>query len=137
MALTGNIAPARRGFSRGAAFGYPIAPGEVIYTGGLTGINASGQAQRLQTSGTVAFIGLAERGHSNVGSSAVGDNVVGQMDCFKLAVPSATPANIGAPVYATDDNTLTLTKPSSGFEGVIGYLAGIEAGATWVTLSNH
>ena len=137
MALTGNIAPARRGYSRGAAFGYPIAPGEVIYTGGLTGINASGQAQRIQTAGTVAFIGLAQGGASNVGNSAAGNTVVGQMDCYRLTVPSATVANIGAPVYATDDNTLTLTKPSAGFEGVVGYLAGIDSGATWVELSNH
>lgn len=137
MALTGNIAPARRGYSRGPSFGYPAAPGEVVYTGGLTGINAAGQAQRIQTAGTVGFIGIAEGGVNNAGQTAAGDNVVGQMDCFKLAVPGATPANIGAAVYATDDNTLTLTKPTTGFEGVIGYLAGIENGATWVQLSNH
>ncbi len=137
MALTGNIAVARRGYSRGLAFGGPIAPNEVIYTGGLIGVNASGQTQRIQTAGTVAFIGLAQGGSNNSASAAPGDTVVGQMDCFKLAVPAATAANIGAPVYATDDNTLTLTKPTTGFEGVVGYLAGIENGATWVELSNH
>lgn len=137
MALAANIAPARRGFSTGRRFGAPIAPGEVIYTGGLTALNASGQAQRIQTAGSVAFLGIAERGSNNAASAAAGDTIIGQMDCYKLPVPGATPANIGAPVYATDDNTLTLTKPGAGFEGVIGYLAGIENGATWVELSNH
>ncbi len=137
MALSGPYAPARRGYSTGRRFGAPIAPGEVIYTGGLTGVNASGQAQRIQTAGTVAFLGIAEKGINNSAGAAAGDNVVGQLDCYKLPVPGATPANIGAPVYATDDNTLTLAKPGTGFEGVIGYLAGIENGATWVELSNH
>ncbi len=137
MALSGNYSPARRGFSTGRRFGYPIAPGEVIYTGGLTGVNASGQSQRIQTAGTVAFVGIAEAGSNNAASAAAGSTIVGQLDCYRLPVPGATPANIGAPVYATDDNTLTLTKPTSGFEGVVGYLAGIENGATWVELSNH
>ncbi len=137
MALSGPISPARRGYSRGNQFGAPIAPSEVVYTGGLTGLNASGQAQRIQTAGTVAFLGLAERGINNSATAAAGDTIVGQLDCYKLAVPGATAANIGAPVYATDDNTLTLTKPGTGFEGVVGYLAGIENGATWVELSNH
>ena len=97
MALSGPISPARRGYSRGNQFGAPIAPSEVVYTGGLTGLNASGQAQRIQTAGTVAFLGLAERGINNSATAAAGDTIVGQLDCYKLAVPGATAANIGAP----------------------------------------
>lgn len=137
MALTGNVSPARRGYSRGNSFGYPIAPGEKIFTGSLIGVNASGYAQRVQTAGTVAFIGIAEKGYDNSGSSAPGPTIVAQNDCFRLVVPGAIFANIGAAVYATDDATLTLTAPTSGFEGVIGHLAGIENGATWVALNNH
>lgn len=138
MALTSNIYPVRRGASRGHAFAAPIAPSETIYEGGLIGVNASNQAQRIQTAGTVGFIGMAQRGGYNPSSSVAGDNVTGQFDTYQLTVPSATPANIGHAVYATDDNTLTLTAPTTGFEGIVGHLVGIDqAGLTWVELSNH
>jgi hypothetical protein len=135
MALTQNITVARRGPQRGIAFGYPVAPGEVIYTGGLFGVNSSGQAVRIQTAGIVAFVGLATVGVSNIGSSsASADFAVGAFDDFALTVPSATFANINAPVYATDDGTLTLTAPTTGFTGKVGYLAGIENGQTYVRI---
>ena len=137
MALTSNIAPARRGPARGDAFGYPIAPGETIFTGGLIGVNSSGQAVRLQTSGIVAFAGIASNGYNNAGASAAGPNIVASAGTYALTVPGATPANINAPVYATDDATLTLAAPGSGFAGKVGYLAGIDNGQTYVSISGH
>lgn len=136
MALTGNIAPRRRGYARGDAFGYPVAPNEVVYTGGLTCVNASGQAQRVQSAGSVAFIGIATTGQNNTGSAVAGDNVVAAFDTYALTVPGATPTNIGEPVYASDDNTLTLTAPTTGFTGKVGYLAGIDNGQTYVRVTN-
>jgi hypothetical protein len=136
MALTGNIAPRRRGYARGDAFGYPAAPNEVVYVGGLTCINAAGQSQRVQTAGSVAFIGLATTGVNNSGKASAGDNVVASFDTYALTVTGATPSNIGEPVYATDDNTLTLAAPATGFTGKVGYLAGIDNGQTYVRLTN-
>ncbi len=137
MALTSSTNPRRRGYAVGDTFGYPVAPSEVVYTGGLTGINAAGQAQRIQTAGTVAFIGIATKGVNNTTVAAPGDNVIATFDTYALTVPSATPANINAPVYASDDNTLTLTLPTTGFTGKVGYLAGIEGGQTYVKLEGH
>lgn len=137
MALSSNSMPRKRGIPRGDAFGYPIAPGEVVYTGGLTCVNSSGQAQRVQTSGSVAFVGIATNNISNVGQSAAGANIVAAFDTFALTVPGATAANINAPVYATDDNTLTLTAPGSGFTAVIGYLVGIDNGQTYVKIGAY
>jgi hypothetical protein len=137
MALAKNIAVSRRGPRRGDSFVYPAAPNEVIYTGGLFGVNAAGQAVRIQTSGIVAFVGIADNGVNNVGNAAAGPNVVGLNDTYALTVPGATFANINQPVYATDDNTLTLTAPSTGFEGKIGWLVGIENGQTYVEVKGH
>jgi hypothetical protein len=137
-ALTQNITVARRGAARAESFGYPVAPGEKIFSGGLFGVNSSGQAVRIQTSGMAAFVGMALNGYDNSASSSASTVlVVGSNDVHPLTVPSATAANINAPVYATNDGTLTLTQPGSGFEGIVGYLVGIENGQTYVKVQGH
>ena len=135
MALTADSPYPRRGQPGRNDFGYPLAPGEQVYVGSLTCINASGQMIRVQTAGGVAFGGMADRNLSNVGNAAASSiSVTGRTGTFALTVPSATYANIGASVYATDDNTLTLTAPTTGFTQAIGTLVGIENGQTWVQL---
>lgn len=137
MALTSNSNPARRGARRGDAFGYPVAPGEVIYTGGLVCLNASGQLVRLQNAAAATFVGVAQSGYNNTMSAAPGPNIVADFDTYALVVPGATAANINAPVYATDDNTLTLTLPTTGFVKIVGYLVGIDNGQTYVDVKGH
>ena len=135
MALTQGFNLTRRGAAHGRSdFGYPVAPGETIYRGGVVGVNASGQLQRIQTSGTVAFAGIAQADFNNSGQAAPGAPVVAMRQCFALTVPSATFSNLDAPVYAVDDGTLSLTAPSSGFAGVIGTLVGIDNGQTFVLI---
>ena len=57
--------------------------------------------------------------------------MVAEKGVYPFTVPSATYANINASVYATDDNTFTLSSSSST---LIGTLAGIDpvTGQTWV-----
>jgi len=138
MALTANAKPDRRGPARGASFGYPVAPGEVVYIGSLCCVNAAGQLQRLQTAGGVAFVGVATSYYNNVGNAAAGTvNVVCANDEFAMAVPGAVMASINAPVYATDDNTLQLAVPGSGFVGKVGNIIGIENGVTYVKVQGY
>jgi hypothetical protein len=137
MALVQNITLARRGPPRGSAFGYPVAPGEKIYTGGVCCINSSGQLVRPQTAGAVTCVGIAQSGYDNTASASPGPVIVTAFDTFALTVPSATPSNINAKVYATDDGTLTLTLPGSGFTGMVGYLAGIDNAQTYVDVKGH
>ena|SRR6185437_15413563 len=133
MALTAGITPDRRGAPpTGGTFGGPVAPGEKIFRGGMISWNASGQLQRLQTSGSVAFAGLASMDYDNSASSgAASVGMEALKGIYALTVPSATPANINANVYATDDGTLTLSSSSST---LVGTLAGIENGRTFVKL---
>ena len=140
MALTQNITVARRGPPKSNTYGKPVAPGEVIYAGSLFGVNAANQAVRIQTGGIVAFMGMALNGINNVGQSGASQqDVISSNDTYALTVPGAVPANINAKVYATDDGTLTLTAPGSGFAGVVGYLEDVDAvtGQTFVKVQGH
>jgi hypothetical protein len=115
-------------------FGYAIAAGEKVYRGSLVGLNAAGNVQRVSTAGTVVFLGLADRQVDNSASAAVGSTIVPMKGTWSVPVPSATPSNIGAPVYCagTDDQTLTLTQTGSLLAA--GVLAGIENGVTFISI---
>ena len=136
MALTAGFPVARRGASRGNDFGYPVAAGEKVYRGGICALTPAGAIVRPQTAGATIAAGVADRDLDNTASAAVSSiAVVALRGCFALTVPAATPANIGAPVYATDDGTLTLTLPTTGFTAAIGTLSGIDNGQTYVLMA--
>lgn len=136
MALTAGFPIARRGQHRGGTdFGYPVAPGEKVFRGGICALNAAGQIVRPQTAGALVFAGVADRDLDNTASAAPSTTyVVAMRGAFALAVPAATASNINAKVYATDDAVLTLAAPASGFVAEIGVLAGIEGGQTYVQM---
>lgn len=145
MALSAGFNLTRRGAATGRSdFGYPVAPGVTIWRGGIMGLNASGQLQPIQTAaGTVngvvltacvAFAGIAQQDYNNLSGVSVGAIVVAMRQSFALTVPGAAFINIGAPVYAVDDGTTTLTLPTTGFTGPIGTLSGIDNGQTFVLI---
>ena len=71
MALTAGISPARRGAPPAAGtFGGSVAASEKIWRGGLICWNAAGTLQRLQTSGSVGFAGLASKDYDNSATAA-------------------------------------------------------------------
>jgi hypothetical protein len=133
MALSAGYGPARRGAPPTAGmFGGPVAAGEQIWRGGMLCWNAAGGLQRLQTASGVSFAGMASKDYNNTASAAAAPvGMEALLGTFALTVPTATPANIHAAVYATDDNTFTLT---GGSNMQIGTLAGIENGQTYVKL---
>ncbi len=147
MALSAPIILARRGARSGRTdFGYPVAPGVTVYGGAVVGLNAAGQLQPIQTAaGTVAgiattacvaFAGIAVDTYPNVGVATPSPQpLVAARECYMMNVPGAVFSNIGQPVYAVDDGTLTLTQPTTGFTGAIGILAGIENGNTFVLIT--
>jgi hypothetical protein len=135
MALTGDAKYIRRGAALNRnEFGYPVAPGEQVYVNSMVGLNAAGQLQRIQTAGTIVFLGLANQNVNNVGLTAAGPTVVGLKGSWKMVVPTAAFSNIGATVYASDDSTLSLVN-TGGTLLVAGTLAGIEGGNTYVNLA--
>lgn len=113
MALSAGYSPQRRGAPPmgGAVFGGLVAAGEKIWRGGMICWNAAGTLQRLQTAGAVAFAGLASKDYDNSASAvaACSPPMEALKGVFALTVPNATYAQIGEPVFATDDNTFTLS----------------------------
>ena len=126
MALTADFVPNRRGMEPTRnEFGYPLAPGEVVFRGSIVGLNAAQQIQRVQTGGTVVLLGLSNINYNNAGAATPGPIITPMKGTYGLAVPAAAAANINAPVYATDDSTLTLSS-NSGANLPIGTLVGID-----------
>ncbi len=133
MSLSTGITIARRGPPRNGEFGYPVAPGEKVFSGGAVGLNAAGQMVRPQTSGCVVLIGIADRTLDNSASAVASDErVVAMRGTFALAVTGGTASKITAAVYASDDNTFTVTN--SGSLLAVGTLAGIEGSQTYVQI---
>jgi len=96
-------------------FGGLVAAGEQIWRGGMICWNAGGALQRLQTAGSVSFAGMASKDYNNTASAvaACSPPMEALKGVYALTVPNAGFANIEQPVYATDDNTFTLSNALS------------------------
>jgi hypothetical protein len=106
-----------------ADFAYPPTAGAVIFLGALLAITSTGTVQPIQESGGVAFAGMAVANSNTPAQPVVKANLGCKGGTWGIPVPGATWANLHANVYATDDNTLTLT---AGSNLLIGTLAGID-----------
>lgn len=133
MALTAGKTYARRGMEpSGGSFAYPVAAGVKVWRGAFVAVNSSGALVLIGAGGAVQFVGIADRDLDNSAGAGVSEQrVTALKGIYAITVPSATHSNINATVYATDDNTPTLTASTNL---PIGTLVGIEGGQTYVRL---
>ncbi len=110
-------------------FGYGLKAGAKFYRGSVIAVTSAGYAVRPGDSGAAAIVGISPALIDNSGGVDGALRVEPRRGILALTVPSATHANIGAAVYATDDATLTLTA-STNLR--LGTLVGIDAGQTFV-----
>lgn len=98
---------------------FPVIAAEIIYEGAAVGlVAASGHAQPLTSADK--FVGFAERKVDNSAGAAAAKNVrVNKRGSVQLAVSGAVITDIGAAVYATDDNTFVFTPVSAVFIGFV------------------
>jgi hypothetical protein len=116
---------------------FPVIAADVIYEGAAVGENGSGYSRPLQAGD--AFQGFAIETADNSGGSAGDiDVTVKTKGKIKLPISSlAITANDRALVYASDDNTFTLTRGSNSLIGCVsrwvetGY-AIVEFDAAWM-----
>lgn len=130
MAATKDqLLPARLGDS----YAYGVKGGVRIFAKTLVAVTATGLAIPAGTAGAVAVVGIA-RHHAD---NRDGPDNDGKLPCehgvypIPFAGTAPTYANIGAAVYAVDDNSVSLDS-SSGARLKAGVLDGIEDGTPWV-----
>lgn len=135
MALSAERSVDRRGAEPARnSFAYAVAAGVKVYKGAMVAINSAGAVILPPASGGIAILGIADRTVDNSAGGSVSTVLVTPMKgTYALVVGSATAANIGASVYASDDGTLTLTAGTLTLAGV---LTGIEGGRTFVNIVN-
>lgn len=92
---------------------YPIIADDIIYKGSLVGDNGSGLARPLVAQDVL--LGLCERQCDNTGGAASALNVMVREEwTMEVAVVGAASADdVGLTVYASDDDTFTLTSTSN------------------------
>lgn len=108
----------------------PMIADDIIYKGACVGyVDGTGLAKPIAT--TNIFVGFAEDQADNTGGAASAINVkVRSVGNVVLSVVGAADAgDIGAPVYASDDATFTLT---AGSNVKIGKVHRWESGTTCV-----
>lgn len=87
----------------------PLLGGEVIYQGAAIGCNASGYAKSLEDGDS--FAGFAEDHVDNSAGTDGAKNIrVRKKGSISLEIAGVTLADINKPVYATNDNTFTLSS---------------------------
>lgn len=96
---------------------FPVIASDIIYEGAAVGlVIASGHARPLTS--VDQFVGFSEKKVDNSAGAAAAKNVrVFKRGAVKLAVTGAVITDIGAPVYASDDNAFSFIKTSGVFVG--------------------
>ena len=118
--MTTLAADTARDFQVGDIEEYPVIASDIIYEGAAVGENGSGFARPLQAGD--AFLGFAEQKVDNSAGAAGDKGVrVKTRGRVRLTVAGATAitANDRPPVYASDDDTFTLTSTSNSLIGYV------------------
>lgn len=123
--MTTLAADIKRPYALGDIEEYPVIAADIIYEGAAVGENGSGYSRPL-LAGDV-FQGFAVE-HVDNSTGAAGDRSVIVRTKGRIELPIsglAITANDRAPVYASDDNTFTLTASTNSKIGWV---------SRWVTI---
>ena len=108
-----------RNFELGELESYPVIASDIIYEGSAVGENGSGYARPLNAADP--FLGFAQRKVDNsTGAAGAANVIVRTRGKVQLAITSiAVTANDRPAVYASDDDTFTLTATSNSLIGYV------------------
>jgi predicted RecA/RadA family phage recombinase len=115
----------------GGAYGYAVLAGQKIFGRAVVGITAAKAAVPAGHANAVKLIGLAEERADNT-NGATGDVYVRVKKGVFLIPLAAAVSDIGAAVYASADDTFTLT---AGSLLQIGTVHAVDADGTWLKIS--
>lgn len=109
-----------RDWGVGDRLAYPVIASDIIYEGAAVGENGSGYARPLVAADPFLGFAIAKADNSSGAAGAVNVDVKTR-GFVKLPITSiAITSNDRVAVYASDDNTFTLTSTSNS---LIGYVA--------------
>lgn len=117
----------------GVIIKYPVAASTAIYRGGLVGLDTSGYLTRYapQTVGTTVVGGIRLMGWAL--EAVASQTSAGDKNCsvrvggrFQYTVASTSIADVGKPVYASDDQTLTLSALGNDYVGWIDSFVSVD-----------
>lgn len=117
--MTTLAADTARAYMLGEVAEYPVIASDIIYEGAAVGENGSGYARPLVAADP--FLGFAESKVDNA-AGAAGDKTVRVKNRGKIQLAIAAvaiTANDRPKVYASDDNTFTLTAGSNTLIGTV------------------
>lgn len=134
MAATDDIRTRRKRPDLGYRYGYPVLAGEIIYGGAAVGLTAALAAVPAGHASAVALLGFAdERADNRAG--VTGDLLVTvERDVRLIPLAGATAADIGKTVYASADDTFSLSAgvaPNTLL--ALGKIAAIDAEGVWLS----
>lgn len=117
--MTTRASDIARDFQLGDLEDYPVVATDIIYEGSAVGENGSGYARPLNAGDP--FLGFAQSKADNAAGAAGAVNVtVRTRGKVVLAISNiAITANDRPPVYASDDDTFTLTATSNSLIGYV------------------
>ena len=117
--MTTLAADAARDYELGDRNEFPVIASDIIYEGAAVGlVAASGHARPLTSADK--FVGFAEKQVDNSAGAAAAINVrTVKKGAVKLAVTGAVITDVGAAVYAQDDNAFSFVKTSGVFIGFV------------------
>jgi hypothetical protein len=119
LAMTTLAANKPRAFELGDVNELPMIAADIIYEGAAVGDNGSGLARPLVAADP--FLGFAMRKADNSAGAASALRVmVKEVGLIEVAVVGASSAaDVGEAVYASDDDTFTLTSTSNSAVGKV------------------
>ncbi|MCY1666250.1 hypothetical protein [Rhizobium sp. SL86] len=128
MAATDDIRSKKKP-GLGRRYGYPVLGGQKIYGGTAVGITADKYAVPAGHASAVKLIGFAEERADNSGGATGDLYVTVEKDVRLIPLAGAAVSNIGATVYASADDTFTLT---AGSLLALGTIDAIDADGVWL-----
>lgn len=108
-----------RAYELGERNHFPVIAKDIIYEGAAVGIvAATGHAQPLTSADKFGGFAVAKADNSAGAAAAINVEVVKKGE-IELAVTGAVITDVGNPVYATDDDTFTLSPVGGVFVGFV------------------
>ena len=114
----------------------PVAAGVRIWTGGLTCLDAAGNATPGATALNLTARGRAEHRVDNTAGAAGDKRLKIRAGCFRfdnLGSDPCTRAHIGQDAFIVDDQTVAATD-GTGTRSRAGRIADVDSGGVWVEI---